>query len=41
MGTVMENIKIALRNPLSVKILPEKLNETEKIVDSKLLYRPV
>ncbi len=41
MGTGMENIKIALKNPLSVKMLPEKLNETEKVVDSKLLYRPV
>ena len=41
MGTGMENIKIALKNPVSVKLLPEKVNETEKVVDSKLLYRPV
>ena len=41
MGTGMENIKIALKNPVSVKLLPEKVNENEKVVDSKLLYRPV
>lgn len=41
MGTGMDNIKIALKNPVSVKLLPEKVNETEKVVDSKLLYRPV
>ena len=41
MGTGMENIKIALKKPVSVKMLPEKVNENEKVVESKLLYRPV
>lgn len=39
MGTGMENIKIALNNP--VQALLEKVNESEKAVDSKLLYRPI
>lgn len=39
MCTGMENIKIALNNP--VQALLEKVNESEKAVDSKLLYRPI
>lgn len=39
MCTGMENIKIALKNP--VQALLEKVNESEKAVDSKLLYRPI
>lgn len=39
MCTGMENIKIALNNP--VQAFLEKVNESEKAVDSKLLYRPI
>jgi hypothetical protein len=41
MGTGMENIKISLKQPNSVKVVPEKAKDlTERTVERKLLYRP-